>query len=144
MSTSYIRFLDELEHYKSFLFLKNEKNRGLSSEKPWRWSAYLWISVNLHRGVTRNFSRGGDFFFLYGRENLGGWYFFLQKSYHIEKNSQKGGVLTPWTFKSAQVIFEDVSIIIIANNKPELTKVRWNQLIDKLYPTKYSKNDWKC
>jgi len=42
MSTSFIRFLDELEHYKSFLFLKNEKNRGLSSEKPSRWSAYLY------------------------------------------------------------------------------------------------------
>jgi len=25
MSTSFIHFLDELEHYKSFLFLKNEK-----------------------------------------------------------------------------------------------------------------------
>jgi len=25
MSTSFIRFLNELEHYKSFLFLKNEK-----------------------------------------------------------------------------------------------------------------------
>ena len=25
MSTSFIRFLDELEHFKSFLFLKNEK-----------------------------------------------------------------------------------------------------------------------
>jgi len=25
MSTSFIRFLDELEHYNSFLFLKNEK-----------------------------------------------------------------------------------------------------------------------
>jgi len=25
MSTSFIRFLDELEHYKSFLFLKSEK-----------------------------------------------------------------------------------------------------------------------
>jgi len=41
MSTSFIRFLDELGHYKSFLFLKNEKNRGQSSEKPSRWSAYL-------------------------------------------------------------------------------------------------------
>jgi len=40
MSTSFIRFIDELEHYKSFLFLKNEKNRGQSSEKPSRWSAY--------------------------------------------------------------------------------------------------------
>jgi len=39
MSTSFIRFLDELEHYKSFLLLKNEKNRGQSSEKPSRWSA---------------------------------------------------------------------------------------------------------
>jgi len=25
MSTNFIRFLSELEHYKSFLFLKNEK-----------------------------------------------------------------------------------------------------------------------
>jgi len=39
MSTSFIRFLDEIEHYKSFSFMKNEKNRGLSSEKPSRWSA---------------------------------------------------------------------------------------------------------
>jgi len=27
MSTSFIRFLDELEHHKSFLFLKNEKKK---------------------------------------------------------------------------------------------------------------------
>ena len=33
MSTSFIRFLDELEHYESFLFSKHEKIEQ-SSEKP--------------------------------------------------------------------------------------------------------------
>jgi hypothetical protein len=42
MSTSFIHFLDELEHNKNFLFLKNEKNRGQSSEIPSRWSAYIY------------------------------------------------------------------------------------------------------
>jgi len=45
MSTCFIRFLDELKHYKSFLFLKNQRNRGQSSEKPSRWSAYLKLSI---------------------------------------------------------------------------------------------------
>ena len=42
MSTSLTRFLDELEHYKSFSFLKIERKKikGLSSEKLSRWSAY--------------------------------------------------------------------------------------------------------